>query len=230
MKINEAVIFAGGKGTRIRNFKKTPKPLIKVNKKEIISHVIDILTFNNINKIFILVGYKKKDFLYLQKKYSKSNISVKVIDTGVNSTTGQRLMMSKKYIKGLNFVATYGDSLANFNLKKSYATHMKNKNIVTMCIYKKKIDYGNVKIENNKISYFEEKPYQYINAGFYVINKEIFNYKKKLKNFETKIINKILKSSKLGFKYLSKWHPMDYKKDYLSLRSIIKKEKNFFKF
>ena len=107
---------------------------------------------------------------------------------------------------------------------------MKNKNIVTMCIYKKKIDYGNVKIENNKISYFEEKPYQYINAGFYVINKEIFNYKKKLKNFETKIINKILKSSKLGFKYLSKWHPMDYKKDYLSLRSIIKKEKNFFKF
>ena len=115
MKISEAVIFAGGKGTRIRNFKKTPKPLIKINKKKSF-HVIDILA-SIINKIFILVGYKKKDFLYLEKKYSKSNISVKVIDTGVNSTTGQRLMMSKKYIKGINFCCYLWRPLANFNLK-----------------------------------------------------------------------------------------------------------------
>ena len=65
MKINEAVIFAGGKGTRIRNFK-TPKPLIKAIKKKSFP-MIDILTFNNINKIFILVGYKKKIF-YTYKK------------------------------------------------------------------------------------------------------------------------------------------------------------------
>ena len=69
-KIERAIIMAAGKGTRLSPItKKTPKPLVKVNGIAMIETVINALKKNNINEIYIVVGYKKEQFSYLKDKY-----------------------------------------------------------------------------------------------------------------------------------------------------------------
>ena len=223
----DAFIFAGGKGTRINKFKKKPKPLIKFNKKELIIHIADILKKNNIKKIYILTGYKRTNFKYLKKKYK--NYNIEIFYTGLNSTTGERLLKIEKLIKEKNFLVTYGDSLANFNIKKNLKKHKLNKNIVTTCLFKLKNNYGEIILNDEKIESFVEKKTQYVNAGFYIINKNIFNYKKKLKNFENILLNILAKKNKLGYVIVNKWQPMDNKMNYFEMNKILNKKDYFLK-
>jgi CTP:phosphocholine cytidylyltransferase-like protein len=70
-EIKNAIILAAGLGSRLKQLtKKTPKPLLKVNGKPLIEYTLDRLNELNIENIIIIVGYKKKKFLYLEKKYS----------------------------------------------------------------------------------------------------------------------------------------------------------------
>ena len=73
-KIERAIIMAAGKGTRLLPItEKVPKPLIKVNGISMIETIITSLKKNNINEIYIVVGYIKEEFSYLKDKYK--NIS-----------------------------------------------------------------------------------------------------------------------------------------------------------
>ena len=72
IKIEKALIFAAGKGTRIQPLSKTtPKPLIKVNGKPMIETIIDAMLENGIKDIYITLGYKKEKFYYLEEKYKE---------------------------------------------------------------------------------------------------------------------------------------------------------------
>ena len=74
-KVRRAIILAAGKGTRLRPItEKIPKPLIKVNDKVIIENIIETLIENEINEIYIVVGYLKEKFYYLNKKYNNITI------------------------------------------------------------------------------------------------------------------------------------------------------------
>ena len=69
-KVNSAIIMAAGLGNRMHPLTlETPKPLIPVNGKRMIESIIESLIFNNITRIYAVVGYKKEQFYYLKKKY-----------------------------------------------------------------------------------------------------------------------------------------------------------------
>ena len=125
------IILAGGKGTRISEYTKTiPKPMIKINKKPILLHIINHYTKFGFKDFYIALGYKKnvitkffKNFKKINKpfnfKIKKKKILITLSDTGENTLTGGRLKRMKKFIKkDENFMFTYGDGVSNVNLKK----------------------------------------------------------------------------------------------------------------
>ena len=113
----DAIILAGGKGTRVKKFtKKIPKCLIKINGKPFLYYQLKYLKKNNIKNVIISVGYlsnKIRD--YLNKNINFINFMV--IDDGKKLLgTGGAVLKSLKFLKN-NFYVLYGDSYLTLNLK-----------------------------------------------------------------------------------------------------------------
>jgi glucose-1-phosphate cytidylyltransferase len=220
----QALIFCGGFGTRINKGLKIKKlkPLIKINKKEILLRIIEIYKKNGINDFILLGGYKIDEL----KKFSKKvkDVNIQVLDTGLKTETGGRLLRAKKLIKNDNFLLTYGDSLASFSLKKAFKKKKKSNFIFTA--FKYFIPYGVFGHTKQQIDKIYEKNYSVlINAGFYMLDKRVFNFiKKDEDSFENKIIPKIIKSKKIIIKYTlaNMWYPMDTIKDKKNLENRLK--------
>jgi len=220
----QALIFCGGFGTRINKGLKIKKlkPLITINKKEILLRIIEIYKKNGINDFILLGGYKIDEL----KKFSKKvkDVNIQVLDTGLKTETGGRLLRAKKLIKNDNFLLTYGDSLASFSLKKAFKKKKKSNFIFTA--FKYFIPYGVFGHTKQQIDKIYEKNYSVlINAGFYMLDKRVFNFiKKDEDSFENKIIPKIIKSKKIIIKYTlaNMWYPMDTIKDKKNLENKLK--------
>ena len=112
-----AVILAGGKGSRLGSLTKSiPKPMVKIGGKPIIWHLLKILNSNGINDFIICLGYKGNVIKnYLKKQ--KYNWNIQCLDTGQDTLTAKRIFLVKDYIKSQKFLMTYGDGLANVNIK-----------------------------------------------------------------------------------------------------------------
>ena len=100
MKIDDAVILVGGKGTRLGNLtKKIPKPLLKINNKPFLDQLISKLIKYNFKYIYLLCQYKKNIFF---KKYHNKilhNSKIICIDEGKQKGTGGALYGLKKKLK-----------------------------------------------------------------------------------------------------------------------------------
>ena len=120
----KVVILAGGLGTRLPEYtKKVPKPMVKINNKPILVHIINHYIKFGFKDFIVAAGYKSN----IIKKYFKlspiKKCKVKIIDTGNKSMTGGRLKRLKKYLGTDTFMMTYGDGLSNINLKKLLNFH-----------------------------------------------------------------------------------------------------------
>ena len=194
----KAVILAGGFGARILEYtKKIPKPMIQIAGKPILEHIINIFSSQSYTDFIIATGYKKnliekyfKNFYIHKNKYilknSFSPVNIQFIDTGLNTMTGGRLKRLINYLKDEeNFMFTYGDGVANVNLKKLDNFHSKNKNLATVTAVRPLSRYGILKIKGRVVTSFKEKQTinnSWVNGGFFIFNKDIFKY---IKNDET---------------------------------------------
>ena len=114
----QVVILAGGLGTRMSEYTKTiPKPMVKVNKKPIIFHIMKHYYSYGYDEFIVAGGYKSLIIKNYFDKY-KFNWKTHVINTGLNTMTGGRLKRLKEYIGNETFMMTYGDGVSNLNLKK----------------------------------------------------------------------------------------------------------------
>ena len=166
----KVVILAGGLGTRLSEYTESiPKPLVKVGSMPIIWHIMKIYSHYGYNEFILPLGYKGeliKEF-FLNLKYYKSDFTIDtsngeikihknnldewkitLVDTGLNTMTGGRLLKLKKYIGQETFFLTYGDGLANVNIKNLLEFHQKNKKMVTMTAVKPTARFGEIKIQN----------------------------------------------------------------------------------
>lgn len=230
-----AYIFCGGFGTRMKNFKPdTPKPLVKIYNKEIISYVIEVLVKNKIYNISLLCGYKIDLFHKFKIKFDKKNkykIKLNILNTGYYSNTYQRLKKIENDLKKQDrFLITYGDSIAKFNLKKSNNNLDKRKSHINMLLFQKEINKGLVEVNNNKVISFREKGLLNINAGFYILsNKSLKYFSKNKSSFENEILPKIASKDKLSFTKTSFWQPIDNKLDIDNFKKILnEKDKNYY--
>ena len=228
ISIKDAVIFCGGRGTRlnITRSKKILKPLVKINGKPLLNYIIDIYKKNNIDKIYILGGYKFKELLSSVSLSEYSN--VKIINTGLNTGTAGRLLKIKKLLENKFFYLTYGDTFAKYNPKLSLKYVNENPKHLVMSSYKYPLPYGVIDEKKGIIKKIYEKNfYTRINAGFYTLNSSIFKYIKGYgESFEIDTLPKLIKDNyKIKEIQLKNWYPVDNEYDKKIIESFLKKNK-----
>ncbi len=242
----KSVILCGGLGTRLsEETDYIPKPMVKIGKKPIVHYIMEIYRKFDVKDFYLSSGYKaskiKEYYLNLNIdtnkdisidfKKKKNNFSYKknvidwrvnIIDTGLKTQTGARIKKLYKYLKKEeNFFMTYGDGLANVNIKKLLKEHKKNNRIATMTIVRPIPRFGNIELSpnNNEVLKFKEKNQLsegWINGGFFVLNKKIFNYigNENSNIFEKKPLEKLCKDNQLAvYKHEGFWQPMDTLRD-----------------
>jgi dTDP-glucose pyrophosphorylase len=198
-KINlPVVIMSGGQGTRLMPFTSIlPKPLIPINNKAVIQHIIDNFVEFGCNDFSVITNFKSK---IIQSYFEELKTKYKVRIIKEKSPLGTAGGLSLLRIKKTPLIITNCDTLTNFNLHEFYQFHKKNKNDLTIVasIKNYKIPYGICEIgEKSDLKNILEKPnYNYlINIGLYIMNKKILKIIPKNNHFDFSDIIKNLKSN-----------------------------------
>jgi glucose-1-phosphate cytidylyltransferase len=230
-KIN-VVILAGGLGSRLsEETKKKPKPMVRIGNRPILWHIIKIFITYGFKNFFLASGYKGEEIQkYFNKFKFEKSIIVKTVNTGKKSMTGGRILKLKKFFnKNEDFVVTYGDGVANVNLKKLLEFHKKKKRIATITIVRPPARWGHVTVNNSYVTKFQEKNQLnegWINGGFFVFNHSVFQYFKKGSKtiLEEDVLPLLSKHRQLvAYKHHGFWQCMDTLRDKLFLNKLWKK-------
>lgn len=216
----KTVIFCGGKGTRLKELTEDlPKPLIEIGNKPVLSHIMKKYSDEGFNEFILCLGYKGN----LIKEYFKNNKNITLVDTGQESTKAERLSQIEKYLDEEDFFVAYGDDVSDVNIRDLLKFHKKNKKIATITAIHPQNPYGTLELKANKIIGFKEKPLmsEWINGGYMVLNKKIFNYIEKGNELEKEVFEKLVKEGELyAFKHQGFWKSMNTFKDAQELNDL----------
>ena len=197
----KAVILAGGLGTRImEETQRIPKPMIEIGGKPILWHIMKMYSAHNVNEFIICCGYKGyvikeyfanyflhtsdvtfelEDNRMLVHKKNAEPWKVTLVDTGDKTMTGGRLKRVFDYVKDESaFCFTYGDGLSDVNISESIKFHKSKGLLATVTAVQPPGRFGALKIENNNVIGFSEKPKGengLINGGFFILSPECIN-------------------------------------------------------
>ena len=233
------VILCGGTGTRLREeteFK--PKPLVTIGGMPILWHIMKIYSHHGFRRFVICLGYKghliKEFFLNapwmandmtLRLKDHKQTIharkpvedwEITFADTGKATPTGGRVAAIKPYIKGDEFMVTYGDGVANVDLGKLLAYHRSKKKIATLTAIHPMSPFGIIEEKDGLARSFKEKPRLegLINGGFFVFNRRIFKVLEEDSILEEKPLRTLTRQRQLAvYEHRDFWMCMDTFKD-----------------
>lgn len=237
----KVVILAGGKGTRLSEETQTvPKPMIEIGGKPVLWHIMKIYSHYGYNEFIICLGhlgYVVKEYfshyfmhmsdvtIDLAKNDMQIHASssepwkVTMVDTGPETMTGGRLKKIEKYVAKERFMLTYGDGVGDVNIRTLAEFHQKNKLLATVTAVQPLGRFGSLDIRgSNKVNSFLEKPKgdnNWINAGFFVLEPEIFDYIKGNDTlWEKEPLEKLARDKNLAaFKHTGFWKPMDTLRD-----------------
>jgi glucose-1-phosphate cytidylyltransferase len=199
----KVVLLAGGYGTRISEESHLrPKPMVEIGNMPILWHIMKLYSYYGYNDFIICCGYKGYmikeyfadyylhnsdvtfDFTHNNEITIHNNVAepwkVTLIDTGLNTMTGGRIKRIKNYVNNETFLLTYGDGVCDVNINQLVDYHKKHGKIASITAVQPGGRFGMLDIdENEHINCFKEKSKEdggWINAGFMVLNPEIFDY------------------------------------------------------
>ena len=175
--IKQAIILAGGKGTRLKPFTKNiPKPLMPIGKFTILEIVIRQLKRYGFKHITITVNHQAKLIKAFFGNGKKFNVAIDYVSEKKPLGTMGPLQGVKNLPE--NFLVMNGDILTDLNFHKLFVNHKKNKNLFSISSYKRNelIDYGLLEInKNNNLKKFIEKPRKIylVSMGIYILRKNV---------------------------------------------------------
>ena len=214
------IIIAGGLGTRIaEETEDKPKPMVLINNKPIIWHLMNIFCVQGFNEFIISTGYKSEvieNWVRNSKIHDSNNnlIDIKTINTGLNTQTGGRISEVMKTLPGERVIATYGDGLANISIKKLLAFHNSHGKLASVTAVRPPARFGYMKIDKNKVTHFGEKNQSdegWINGGFFVLEPKVNDFVESVNEpFESGALVRLAKESQLrAYHHEGFWQPMD---------------------
>ena len=141
-----------------------------------------------------------------------------------------KLKEAFNYIGDNFFLLTYGDGLANVNIKKLIQSHLKKKKLITVTAVNPPPRFGEITIKNSSVKKFSEKKKikkVWINGGFFVVDKNFIKFIKSKKTIlEQEPLEKIAKINQMNaYKHNGFWQCMDTKRDRDKLINLVNKNK-----
>ena len=238
----KVVILAGGLGTRISEESHLkPKPMIEVGDAPILWHIMKYYSSYGFNEFIICCGYKGYvikeyfadyylhrsdvtfDFANNNEMIIHNNVAepwkVTVVDTGLHTMTGGRLKRIQKYVGDQTFMMTYGDGVSDIDLDALLEFHRVHKKAATLTAIQPGGRFGVLDIDDNEtVRQFSEKAKEdggWINAGFMVLEPEVFDYIEGDDTFfEKEPLENLALDGKLGaYRHEGFWKCMDTMRD-----------------
>ena len=222
----KVIILAGGRGTRIsEETTAKPKPMVPIDGKPILWHIMNIYARQGWNEFVIATGYKGEVISEWVTRL-KTDWSISTIDTGLESQTGGRIKKCMELLPGERVLATYGDGVGNIDVKKLLAFHKSHMRLATLTAVRPPARFGYLDKKNGKVIHFGEKSQSdagWINGGFCVFEPLVASLIENLfEPLETGVLPLLTKRGELmAYDHHGFWKPMDTlrEKDELELLS-----------
>jgi len=197
------VILCGGQGMRIREAAEhKPKPMVEVAGRPILWHIMSFYAAHGFTDFILCLGHMGDvikryflDFAALSSDFTVDlsapgriefhqnearNWRVTCVDTGQSSMTGARLARVAPYLKGREFMLTYGDGLSDVDVPKLLAFHRAHGKLATVTGVRPPGRFGELAVEGDVVRAFAEKPTAddggLINGGFFVFDRAFLDY------------------------------------------------------
>ncbi len=238
-------IFAGGFGTRLsEETVLKPKPMVEIGGKPILWHIMKIYSHFGFNDFVIALGYKghmikewfanyflynsditihlRKNEIEVHSTYAE-DWRITLIDTGLRTNTGGRLAKLKPYLDEGTFMLTYGDGLADINLKALLAFHKAHGKLATLTAVQPEGRFGTLSLEGEKVLSFVEKPPgdgAWVNGGFFVLQPEVFDFIQGDEMWEATLARIAEHGQLMAYRHKGFWKCMDTLRDKNKLEAL----------
>lgn len=250
----KVVILAGGMGTRLsEETDLKPKPMAEIGGKPMLWHIMKLYSHYGFNDFVLALGYKG----YMIKEYfanyflhqadvtidmrnNKMEVhhkkaepwKVTLVDTGLNTMTGGRIKRLQEYVGKEPFMLTYGDGVADVDLKALAAYHKEHGGYATVTAIQPLGRFGAIELRpDGGVKSFQEKPRgdgAWINGGFFVLEPQIFKYLSEgdASIWERKPLKALAKDGRLkAYQHEGFWKCMDTLRDKTELETLWKSGK-----
>jgi len=237
------VIMCGGKGTRLREETEyKPKPMVEIGGKPILWHIMKMYAHHGYRHFILCLGYKGsiiKEYFLNHRLYTQDfhlnlsrnehmvvgggsidDFAITFVETGEDTLTAERLLVAEKYIHGPTFMLTYGDGVADVDLKALHAYHTEKaqtfKTVGTITGIHPKSKYGLVEAnETGVVTCFQEKPRlrDFTNGGFMVLTRDFLPYCQPGEMIEESLTRASQDGKIALYAHEGFWHCMDTYKD-----------------
>lgn len=248
----DVLVLCGGKGSRLSEETIIkPKPMVEIGAMPILWHIIKTYHHYGYKRFILALGYKgdyiKQYFYNLRitgsdftmkfdptstvnffKQNLDNDIEITFVDTGEDTLKGARIKLLEPYIQSDSFHLTYGDGVSDVAIDQLVKFHQKHQKIGTVTAVHPPSRFGEMTIENNEVTSFEEKPQMhtgYINGGFFVFKKEILSYLNTdpLCDFEFGALQQLVADKQLeAYKHNGFWQPMDNIREKYYLDNLVR--------
>ena len=220
----KAVILAGGLGTRIaEETSLRPKPLVEIGGKPILWHILKIYSHYGVNDFIICCGYKG----YAIKEYF-ANYFLHMSDVTFDLSNNHMVVHTrrvKSHIGDEPFCFTYGDGVADVDIKSLINFHKSEGRHATLTAVQPPGRYGSIAFERGKVISFVEKPQGdggWINGGFFVLDPCVIDLIDGDNcTWEREPLNILAEQGQLSaFHHNGFWQPMDTLRDKIRLEEL----------
>ncbi|MEK7763136.1 MAG: glucose-1-phosphate cytidylyltransferase [Nitrospirota bacterium] len=247
MSTLKTVLLAGGRGTRITEESEfRPKPMIEIGGKPILWHIMKSYAQYGLHEFLIACGYKseiiKQYFLNFNLYHNDYRVNlldgrrellgagsvdwnVSVVDTGLDTLTGGRLLRLKRWLDQDTFMVTYGDGVSDVDLGALLRMHRAHGKVATVTAVRPPARFGALDIQSGQVKRFAEKPITesgWINGGFFVFEPRIFEYLEgDHSTLEREPLERLVADGELmAYQHEGFWQAMDTLRDKQALEAL----------
>ncbi len=241
------VILGGGRGTRLAEETSTrPKPMVEIGGRPILWHIMNVYASYGFKDFLVACGYKGemiKEYFHNFFVHNSDYIidltdgsfrvdnagsldwRVGVIDTGLNTQTGGRILRLKRWINQEAFMVTYGDGLADVDIRALVSFHKAHGKVATVTAVRPPARFGGLTLDGDTVREFSEKPQVgegWINGGFFVFEPNVFEYLRGDQTIlEREPLERLAANHQLkAFRHTGFWQAMDTLREKELLESL----------